>query len=208
MIKFLFLITLVIIIAFVTVQLISAITHPATSPQKLFKDFDAVPDDDARYTLTIFSDLAVKNDASRIFAWAYGYPGHCFLRLTKISGLHCATKSFGLYPRIPLWCLLSGRSVEGKLSDDAMHEYDMHQTTELTKEHFENTINTIKTRMKNLRYNLREYNCADFALEIYNIHYPCNPLVLDKTAMLNKIFAMSTPKGLYHLLQDQQNIKP
>jgi len=185
-------------------QYITSEFRIAINTTQLKESFARVPDTDAEYLLTIYTDLPVKNNMKQFISLLEGYPGHSFIRLTKISGDRCCTKTFGLYPTIPIAALLFPGNSLGKFCDDTQHHYDYFQRINLTAHQFKSLLDYIHMKNTHLTYNLREYNCTDFALEIFNKIQPWRPLQLQKDSVLFNWLVMSTPAGLYQLLKSKQ----
>jgi hypothetical protein len=178
--------------------------HPAINIQCLTKEFDNVPDSNAEYTFGVYSDLPIAGDASRIIDWLDGYPGHSFVRLTKISGNQCVTKTFGLYPQLPLLGLIYFGDLPGKISDDATHDFDISYSIRITEHQFGQLLTTIIAEGEKIKYNVQAFNCTDFAVRLLNSLRPEEPVVIYRDYLLNGAFLLSTPGGLFNALQKKK----
>ena len=179
-------------------------SHPALRYESFIKDFGSVPEGDAQYSLGIFTDLPVSSDESRVMEWTHCYPGHTFIRLTKVSGQHCASKTIGLYPSMPLQTLVDHGKIPGKFSDDTGHPFDLSHIVPLTAQEFRHVLEKIKKKYDFLYYDIDDYNCTDFALDIYNSLRPCSPLPIKKDSLLFNKLIISTPRGMYDLLKKEK----
>lgn len=72
-------------------------------------------------------------------------------------------------------------------------------------------FNTVKNMAQNLEnsmlYDLNDFNCTNYGLEVFNSIRPNNPVVVPKTinVLMNIVDYGITPNGLYLTLKDMEN---
>jgi hypothetical protein len=103
--------------------------------------------------------------------------GHVFFILQKF--LHSGDtiqKVFGFYPWRGLPTLFV-RKVRSRIKDNSIREYDMAIELELTAVQFDSVLAHIRS-LNGVRYHLNNYNCYDYAIEIFNRVAGDHPLPL------------------------------
>lgn len=57
--------------------------------------------------------------------------------------------------------------MDAKFVDDGMHEYNAAYTKSLTQAEFGSVLNEMRY-LKNVQYDIDNYNCTDWALDVFN----------------------------------------
>ena len=140
---------------------------PTVDISKMFKCFDNVPSSGASYSIKLCSDLPSNSNpnASANFSAASG--GHSFLTVTKSGGGYSVTQSFGFYPASsPSW-YDPFSPVASSIKDNGAQEINASIAMGINESQF-NTVrqNAIAWSQKN--YQLGDYNCSDYAIDIFN----------------------------------------
>jgi hypothetical protein len=140
---------------------------PSVDISKMFKCFDNVPSTGASFSIKLCSDLPSNSNpnASANFSAASG--GHSFLTVTKSGGGYSVTQSFGFYPASsPAW-YDPFLPVTSSIKDNGAQEINASIAMGINESQF-NTIkqNAIAWSQKN--YQLADYNCSDYAIDIFN----------------------------------------
>ena len=172
--------------------------NPAIKAEDYVKCFGTVPDANATYQISIFTDIPVDGDPSQLFNWNTNSPGHSFVQLTKTSGTSSVQQNFGFYPKTS-YKSLGPYPTEGKLVDNGGHEYNASLTQTINSNQFQTTINMIEALQYN-DYDISTWNCTDFALSVYNAS-TYNALTIPMYPTENSTEPMSTPQGLYTEIQ-------
>ena len=123
------------------------------------------PVDSADYSVTVCADVPDNNNPKRVCV--KGEPGHVFLILTKRSSLtsEVITRSFGFYPKVAVTFLI--KQVRSRILDNSNREYDAYLEKKLDRNEFELVFNKC-IELSKKKYNLKKYNCYDYALEVFN----------------------------------------
>ena len=79
--------------------------------------------------------------------------------------------------------------VPGKTVDNAGHKYDCSITMNLTVDGFNTVINKMKSLSAVMPYSVVNYDCLDYALEVFNSVRPSNPLVIPKVYSVSDPFS-------------------
>lgn len=183
----------------------TSFSKPGIDVAAYMKCFSAVPDAGAECTISIFTDLPVNNDPSIFFDWMTGATGHCFLQLTKATGMQSVTQIIGFTAQKPFAAITQEASVAGKLVDNTGHKYNAYLTMDISLAQLRAAINEIQFLAGAMAYNIAKYNCVDFALQVMNTIRGVNPLIIPKFQIPGQTFSASnTPEGLYRLLQSMQ----
>jgi hypothetical protein len=176
------------------------------SIQKLFRCFDDVYDlPDTKYEITLNADVPTNSrpDAALDFL---GSPGHTFVTITKSNSTHnqSVTQSFGFYP-VSGPASLTLNDVAGKIVNDQFHETNAQIKKQISLSDFAN-IRLNAYLWATQPYNLSTNNCTDFALNLFNLTRPNNPIVLPvfvvkiyfpyNTASIN-VSILSAPQTLF-----------
>jgi hypothetical protein len=130
--------------------------------------FDAVPDGGAACSIEIFSDIPVDSDPNKILNFTSGSPGHVFLQIKKSNGNQSVVQNIGFYPQNGWKTLLTTVPVEGKLVDNGGHEFNASLRMDISPESLKSILTEMRYLARFIRYDIDEYNCTDFALDVFN----------------------------------------
>lgn len=179
-------------------------TDPAIDINKFLKCFSAVPDAGAICSIEILTDIAVDNDPSVFLDWQTRSPGHVFLKLNKKNGSQSVQQVFGWYPTPGYKLLLNASPIDGKFVNNAYHEYNASLKMDISPSQLQTAIIEVLYLSGFIRYDIDEYNCTDFAIDVFNKAVsPYDRLEIPKYTIpgSNSAFGSSTPNGLYQQLQ-------
>jgi hypothetical protein len=140
---------------------------PGVDLSKMFKCFDNVPSGGATYSIKLCSDIPSNSNpnASANFSAASG--GHTFLIITKTNGGTSVTQSFGFYPSSqPSW-IDPFAPVTSTVKDNGAQEINASLEMDLTESQF-NTVKQNAISWSTRNYQLADYNCSNFAVDIFN----------------------------------------
>jgi hypothetical protein len=175
-------------------------SNPAINLQSYLKCFSNIPNKGASYKISIFTDIPVNGSPYKLFNFSTGSCGHTFLQLTKSGSGQTMQQSIGFYPQSGWKSIEASAPVASKLVDNAGHEYNGSLTISLDSAHFQTAINKMLYLGK-LKYDIDNFNCTDYALEVFNV---AAPIYLDipqyhiPGGMLGEL--SNTPQGLYNKL--------
>lgn len=190
--------------AFIDFEVLSDV---AIDINEYLKCFSSIPNNGASCSVEILTDIPVDNDPNKFFDWSNGSPGHTFLHLTKSNGDKTVSQYLGFYPKYGWKTLLTASTIEGKFDDNGTHEFNASLKRDVKPEEFIGIISKIETLAKNIKYDIDNYNCTDFALDVFNSIPNTNPIAIRKFNIpigeyRNKT---STPQGVYQKLKSMKD---
>lgn len=147
----------------------------AINLNKYIKCFDNLPNNGAVYSITIYADIPV-NSNSNVAALG-GTPGHAFITLTKTNGSSSVTQTFGFYPQSGIKSILDVPTTS-KMNDNSGHEYNASLTMNNVSEANFNAAKSTALSKSTNQYDLNDYNCTDYALDVFNAGRTNNKITL------------------------------
>ena len=183
-----------------------AISDPPIDLAKYLKCFTNIPDAGSTCSIEIFADIPVDSDPNKLLNWQTGSPGHVFLQLTKTNGRQYTSQIIGFYPKQGWKVSLSNAPVNGKFVDNSHHEFNASLRMNITAAQQENIINLMLYLSKFVKYDIDEYNCTDFALEVFNSERVADPIKIPLYQIPGGITAngSSAPQGLFNQLKQMK----
>lgn len=177
--------------------------NPAINVNQYIKCFSTIPDAGATYTLKILTDIPVDKDPGVFFDWDNGSPGHTFLQFTKTNGSASVQQNIGFYPDQGWKTGLTPAPVKGKFVDNASHEFNASLLMPLSPERFQSALTRVGYLARFVQYDIDDYNCTDFALEVFNYVRPGNEITIPMYDLPGGAApkGTSTPGGLFQQLQ-------
>jgi hypothetical protein len=173
---------------------------PGINLQSYMQCFANIPDDAAQCSLSLLADLPVNDNPYIIFNWNSGAVGHCFLRLTKSGNGESVSQTIGFAPTKAFQALVSSVPVAGKMVDNGNHKYNASLTMPVTPLQLNTAIQAIEKNSSAL-YDLVNFNCVNFSVQVINSIRPDNPLSVPLLQIPGNAASLSsTPEGLYILL--------
>ncbi|MEP6466868.1 MAG: hypothetical protein ABJB05_11220 [Parafilimonas sp.] len=175
--------------------------QPTIDILKYINCFSLISDNGATFKITICSDIPVNSDPNQLFDFSTGACGHTFLQLTKSDGHTIIQQNIGFYPESGWKSIEANSPVTSKLVDNAGHEFNASLSVNVDAAHFQTALNEIQYYGK-LKYDIDNFNCTDFALNVFNASAP---LYLDipqyhiPGGMYGEL--SNTPQGLYNELK-------
>lgn len=181
--------------------------NPAIDVMQYLKCFSQIPDAGATCSIELMADIPVDSDPNKLLNWQTGSPGHVFLQISKTNGSRNVTQNIGFYPKDGWKVTLTPAPVPGKLVDNAYHEFNASLKMALSPEQLRSVIAEIIYLSRFIRYDVDEYNCADFALEVFNSVRSAK-LVIPKYDVPGGLTAdgTNTPQGIYNTLKARQRL--
>lgn len=181
--------------------------NAAIEIEEYIKCFSTIPDAGAICTIEILADIPVDNDPNKLFNWETESPGHTFLQIKKSNSSQSIIQNIGFYPKTNWKAMLTPAPVEGKFVDNGRHEFNAAFQMNITPAQLQSALTRILYLAKFIKYDIDEYNCTDFALEVFN--YACSPsrqLAIPKYDIPGGMapFGTSTPQGLYNKLKSMK----
>ncbi len=168
----------------------------AIDPSDYINCFNNIENNGAEYSITISSDLPIDNHPELPIFNPQGSPGHVFLTFTKKRGSSEITQSFGFYPnRFGL------SNVGSKIVNDGDHEVNAEYLISIDNNAFNKALNKL-IMLSKLNYNFIDYNCTNFALDIFNSFG--NNLNISAINSTNLLWTSmkNTPSSVYAAIKD------
>ena len=174
------------------IEIDESASSPGVDIKKLFKCFDNIPDfPAATYSITLCADVPVNNYPSETVA-LNANPGHTFVIITKTNGTQSVTQAFGFYPTNGKNSITTLGPVPSKIVDDKLHEINASITIPDLDPFYFNSIRANAENVYSLnQYHILNYNCSNFAIDLFNLAKPGNPIVV--SPYLAKVFIGGTP---------------
>lgn len=174
--------------------------------QKYINCFSAVPDAGAECSIEIFTDIPVDDDPNKLFDWDNQSPGHTFIQIKKSNGAQSAMQNIGFYPKTNWKTILTPAPVEGKFVDNGQHEFNASIKMNVSTANFQSILTRILYLARFVRYDIDEYNCTDWALDVFN-EIRSDKLEIPKYDIPGgeAPFGTNTPQGLFHKLKQMKD---
>ena len=139
----------------------------AANITKMFNCFDLIPNGpNTTFEITLNADIPVNTNESTP-VMIDGNPGHAFVTITKKNGTQSVTQNFGFYPNSGPKSLGLG-NVSSKVVDDNNHEVNASIKMNINDITFD-LIRQNAIFFATQDYNLESNNCANFAIDLFNI---------------------------------------
>ncbi len=175
--------------------------------EKFFNCFRQVSSEGATYQAKLCIDIPQNDNIDALMV--YGRPGHTFLTLTKSSGPNSITQSIGFYPKKGEKSV-THIAVNAQMVDDGLseHEYNAYMEINIQNEiDFNAILNLAKNYATSMHYDLDDFNCTDFAVDVINNGVSASDQihVSDWIGSVTAINYGTTPNGLYKYLLQRRN---
>jgi hypothetical protein len=180
--------------------------NPAIDLEKFMKCFSNIPDAGATGSIEIFTDIPVNGDPGQFFDWENGSPGHAFIQLRKSNGSQSVCQNIGFYPVTGWKNAMSPTPHDAKWVDNQQHEFNASYKISLNPSQIQAAVTKILNLSHSARYDIDDYNCTDWALDIFNdvatipqlLEIPRYHIPGGQAPLSN------TPQGLYVKLQEMK----
>jgi hypothetical protein len=173
--------------------------------EEYVKCFDAIADASAKCSITLYADIPVDSDPNKLFDFRTGSPGHTFIGILKMNsdGTQAVQQFIGFYPKSGWKSGLTDAPVEGKFVDDSGHEFNASYNKSLTPDELRSVLVEI-LYLKNVRYDIDNYNCTDWALAVFNKAGYGLDIPLYAVPGTLPSAGTSTPQGVYNKLKEMK----
>jgi hypothetical protein len=173
--------------------------------EQYLKCFDKIPDAAAQCEIGIYADIPVDSDPNKLFDFNSGSPGHTFIQIRK-TGVNgdIISQNIGFYPESGWKTTLTNAPMNGKFVDNGGHEFNAGYRKSLTTEEFKSMLTEIRY-LKNVPYDIDNYNCTDWALSVFNKQgYGLDIPLYDIPGNYPSV-GTSMPQGIYNKLKEMKN---
>ncbi|MEN5055094.1 hypothetical protein [Sphingobacterium kitahiroshimense] len=178
------------------------------------KCFNTVPNNaNTGYKIRICADLP--DDSNPKALMGPDRVGHSFITLIKTNGSVSVIENFGFYPQSGNKSVF-GISVASQIVDDGVlqHQYNASITTNVSQQQFQQILDNAINKSK-MKYNLKDYNCTDYAVDVYNAGMSQGNKITVADWVINSGYYGvgerpvqdygTTPSGLYKTISDLKN---
>lgn len=141
--------------------------NAAIDIEKFINCLNAIPDAGAACSIEIFADIPVDSDPKKILNLGTRSPGHTFLNIRKSNASQSVSQNIGFYPKSGWKTTLTTAPIEGKFVDNSEHEFNCGFILTVTPEQLKSAIIQMQ-RSKTYKYDIDNYNCTDWALDVFN----------------------------------------
>lgn len=171
------------------------------------KCFGLLSDNGANCSIELFSDIPVDENPMAGFNTTTLSPGHSFIQLCKEVSGQKITQNIGFYPSSQLKTLLTTAPQDGVFADNGGHEFNASIKMSITTEQLKNIIDNIKKIARSPKYDIDDYNCTDFAIQIFNSVRGSNSLEIPRLDIPESMnpFGSNTPQGVYLKLKEMKS---
>lgn len=179
--------------------------NPAIDIETYLKCFANIPDAGAVCSIEIFADIPVDKDPNKLLNLSTASPGHTFIQIKKTNGTQSVMQNIGFYPKSGWKTALTPAPVDGKFVDNGGHEFNASFKMDLTPAQLQSAIIRMQNLARFIKYDIDEYNCSDFALDVFNegrvdkLDIPLYDIPGSITGGGTR-----TPQGLYNKLKSMQ----
>lgn len=170
--------------------------------QQYINCFNNIPDAGATCSIEILADIPVDANPNLLFDFNNGSPGHTFIQIKKSNGSQSAMQNIGFYPKSGWKTILTNAPIAGKFVDNSEHEFNASFSMSLSPEQLRSTLTEILYLSNFIQYDIDNYNCTDFALNVFN-KTRTNKLLIDLYDIPGNYPSSGTrtPQGLYNRLK-------
>jgi hypothetical protein len=182
--------------------------NPSIDIQKFINCFKSIPDAGSTCSIEIFADIPVDSDPYKVFDFESGSPGHTFLQIKKSNGNQSVIQNIGFYPKDGLKTIATNAPIDGKFVDNGSHEFNASLKMNLSSENLNSTLTEILYLATFIKYDIDNYNCTDFALDVFN-KTRVNKLEIPLYDIPGNYPSTGTrmPQGLYNKLKQMKDGK-
>lgn len=172
--------------------------------EKFINCFTAIPDAGASCSIEILADIPVDSDPNKIFNFDSKSPGHTFLNIRKSNGSQSVSQNIGFYPRSGLKVAFTNAPIDGKFVNNAQHEFNCGFKLNISPAQLQSALIQMQ-RSRNYKYDLDNYNCTDWALDVFNaaggnLQVPLSDIPGNYLSTGTRM-----PNGVYHKLREMKN---
>ena len=179
--------------------------NPSIDVSKYLSCFNNIPDNGASCSIELFTDIPVDTDPTVGFNWSTGFPGHVFLNIKKSNGNQSVSQNIGFYPVSAWKTTLTTAPIAGKFVDNSKHGFNASIKMDLSPAQLRIALEKMEYLSKFVKYDIDDYNCTDFALEVFN-SARSSALNIQKMDIPGAMAPQgsNTPQGLYLTLQQMK----
>ena len=135
--------------------------------EKYIACFNAIPDAGSSCSIELFADIPVDTDPNKVFNFQSQSPGHTFIQIKKTNATQIVVQNIGFYPKSDWKSILTNAPIEGKFVDNGEHEFNISFLMSLTPAQLQSVLTEL-LYLRNVKYDIDNYNCTDWALDVFN----------------------------------------
>ena len=183
---------------------------------KYFNCFNNVPSTGATFTVTLCADVPSNSNPGASANYSAVSAGHTFLTVTKVSGGEKVSQSFGFYPKEFPGKTDTFSPLTSTMRDNGVREINASLEMKITEDQFR-TIKEKAIELSSKKYELGDFNCTDYAMDVFNSVRPIPIKISPLTVYLpgapnpyvpgsaNTIRIEKSPQMLFLALKDRKD---
>ncbi|MDR6513690.1 hypothetical protein [Chryseobacterium camelliae] len=173
----------------------------AINIQEVLNCFNNIPSNaQTTYKVTIHSHLANPGNPYQVYNASQNDPGHAYITMQKTNGSATRSTTFGFYPSAGSWMTAIKDAENSAIGqeDPQKRRSDGSYTITVSEAAFNNARNAALAGSAK-QYDLNDYNCTNFALQVFNAAMGGTGLQVS-----NSSIGYKTPSSLYLKLSEMK----
>jgi len=182
--------------------------HQPLDMQKMLSCFASIPDQGASCSVALYTDIPVDTDPEAMFSFRTVSPGHTFLKITKSVNGRQITQNLGFYPVSGTKAMAFYTPTDALVTDDANHEWNAGMNMTITPAQLQILLNNIAWTARTAKYDVDDYNCTDFAVNMFNTVRVADPINVTRFFIPGaaRPGGSQTPQGLFLELRRRKQL--
>ncbi|MFC3356040.1 hypothetical protein [Sphingobacterium zeae] len=169
--------------------------------QELLNCFNNIPSNaQTTYKVTIHTHLANPSNPHQVYNASQSDPGHAYITMQKTNGSATRSTTFGFYPSAGTWMTAIKDAENSAIGQEnpQKRRSDGSYTITVSEAAFNNARNAALAGSAK-QYDLNDYNCTNFALQVFNAAMGGTGLQVS-----NSSIGYKTPSSLYLKLSEMK----
>lgn len=169
--------------------------------QELLNCFNNIPSNaQTTYKVTIHTHLANPGNPYQVYNASQNDPGHAYITMQKTNGSATRSTTFGFYPSAGTWMTAIKDAENSAIGQEnpQKRRSDGSYTITVSEAAFNNARNAALAGSAK-QYDLNDYNCTNFALQVFNAAMGGTGLQVS-----NSSIGYKTPSSLYLKLSEMK----
>ncbi|WP_026750784.1 hypothetical protein [Sediminibacterium sp. C3] len=182
--------------------------RPIVDILKIFKCFENIPSNGAKFSLKLSVDIPDNSDPTVLSTFSNA--GHVYLTFEKSYGNQSISQSIGFYPNNS-YASLTMQYMSSVIKNDGAPNLEREEDASIIMDNmpeidFNSAVNIAIAYANNAKYKLDDYNCTNYALDVFNFARTNNERLVVPSTSYFGITSGYSPKGVYQYLNSRKNI--
>jgi hypothetical protein len=174
---------------------------PSLDLNKAFNCFNQIKPTGAKYSIKLCVDVPNNDRPMLIPPLVESETGHSFIVVTKANGNRSVTQVFGFYAVTHPGYLFPFRPIDSAIKNNQLREINASIETGLTEAQFE-MIRKKASELAKKKYAAADYNCTNFALDLFNSVRP-KPITIETYTIYLPVYNSYLPTESTRLTIDK-----